>query len=202
MFSITFIFDSCHCIYCKYTYGKWQSRSIIPVSRWAKSWYSAGNQCLAHSGKCRKHWSQYIGSVAPLCQQWSYISFALTHCNTLNSLRPSDAYMRRWSNHHWFREWLVAWSAPSHYLNRCWNIVNRTLGNKLQWNLNRNLSIFIQENLFEIVVWKMAAILSRPQWVNSLRHICITNLIIIGSDSGLSPGWCQAIIWTNARIFF
>ena len=25
--------------------------------------------------------------------------------------------------------------APSHYLNQCWNIVNWTLGNKLQWNL-------------------------------------------------------------------
>ena len=30
--------------------------------------------------------------------------------------------------------------------------------------------------------------------------ICISNLIIIGSDNGLSPGWCQAIIWTNAGI--
>ena len=27
---------------------------------------------------------------------------------------------------------------PSHYLNQCCNIVNLTLGNKLQWNLNRN----------------------------------------------------------------
>ena len=35
-------------------------------------------------------------------------------------------------------------------------IVNRTLGNKLQWNINRNLNIFIQENAFENVVWKMA----------------------------------------------
>ena len=25
---------------------------------------------------------------------------------------------------HWFRWWLVAWSAPSHYLNQCWNIVD------------------------------------------------------------------------------
>ena len=25
------------------------------------------------------------------------------------------------------------WTAPSHYLNQCWNIVNWTLGNKLQW---------------------------------------------------------------------
>ena len=37
--------------------------------------------------------------------------------------------------------------------------------NKLQWNLNRNLYIFIKENAFENVVWKMAAMLSRPQWV-------------------------------------
>ena len=51
-------------------------------------------------------------------------------------------------------------------LNQCWNIVNWTLGNKFQWNLNRNLNIFIQENAFENVVWKMAAMLSRPQCVN------------------------------------
>ena len=30
-----------------------------------------------------------------------------------------------------------------------------------------------------------------------MTHICIGNLAIIGSDNGLSPGWCQAIIWTN-----
>ena len=40
-----------------------------------------------------------------------------------------------------------------------------TLRNKLQWNINRNSYIFIQENAFENVVWKMAAIFSRPQWV-------------------------------------
>ena len=31
-------------------------------------------------------------------------------------------------------------------------------------------------------------------------HICFGNLTIIGSDNGLSPGQCQAIIWTNAVI--
>ena len=36
---------------------------------------------------------------------------------------------------------------------------------------------------------------------NSLRtHICVNKLTIIGSDNGLSPGQCQAIIWTNAGI--
>ena len=33
-----------------------------------------------------------------------------------------------------------------------------------------------------------------------MTHICVGNLIIIGSDNGLSPGWRQAIIWTNAGI--
>ena len=33
-----------------------------------------------------------------------------------------------------------------------------------------------------------------------VMHICVSNLAIIGSNNGLSPGRCQAIIWTNARI--
>ena len=37
---------------------------------------------------------------------------------------------------------------------------------KLQWNLNRNSHIFIQENAFENVVWKLAATLSLPQYAN------------------------------------
>ena len=35
-----------------------------------------------------------------------------------------------------------------------------------------------------------------------VTHICVSNLTIIGSDNGLSPGRCQAIIWTNAGILF
>ena len=69
--------------------------------------------------------------------------------------------------HHRFRKWLVACSAPSHYLNQCWNIVNWTLRNKLQWTFNRNSNIFIQEIAFENVVCKMASILSRPQYVKN-----------------------------------
>ena len=38
--------------------------------------------------------------------------------------------------------------------------------NKLQLNFNRNSNIFIQENAFESVVCEMAAMLSRPQYVN------------------------------------
>ena len=33
-----------------------------------------------------------------------------------------------------------------------------------------------------------------------VMHICISELAIIGSDNGLSPGWRQAITWTNVGI--
>ena len=58
-----------------------------------------------------------------------------------------------------------SWSAPSHYLNQCWNIVNWTLRSKLQCNFNWISNIFIQENALENVVCEMASILSRPQCV-------------------------------------
>ena len=38
---------------------------------------------------------------------------------------------------------------PSHYLNQCWNIINWSLGDKLQRNFIQNSYIFIQENAFE-----------------------------------------------------
>ena len=52
---------------------------------------------------------------------------------------------------------------------QCWNIVNWTLRNKLQWNLNWNSHIFIQGNVFENIIWKMAAILSQPQSVKQVQ---------------------------------
>ena len=95
-----------------------------------------------------------IDSLEPLCRSW-YV----------NSLRPSDAYMRRQSSHHWFRHWLVAWRAPSHYINQCWIIVNWTLANIFLWKFNQYTTIFIEENARETVVCEMASILSRPQCV-------------------------------------
>ena len=58
----------------------------------------------------------------------------------------------------------------NHYLNQCWNIVNWTLGNKFQWKLNEDISISFQENTFENVVCKMAAILS---WSRCVTMLCI-----------------------------
>ena len=58
-----------------------------------------------------------------------------------------------------------------------------TLRNKLQWNLNRDSCIFIQENAFGNVIWKIPAILSRPQCDNVIwstdRHQRVCSIQII-----------------------
>ena len=60
------------------------------------------------------------------------------------------------------------------------------------------------------VIWK--SLIGVPDWKISwvcvyglthwgrVTHICVSQLIIIGSDNGLSPGRRQAITWTNAGI--
>ena len=74
-------------------------------------------------------------------------------------------------DHHWFRWWLVTCSAPNHYLNQYWSIVNWTLDNIVHWNLNQNTLIFIEENAFENAVWKTAVILSRLQGDNKVTLV-------------------------------
>ena len=55
------------------------------------------------------------------------------------------------SSQYWFSQCLVAYFAPSHYLNQCWFHVNWSPGNKCQWNSKRNFIIFIQENVTKFV---------------------------------------------------
>ena len=49
--------------------------------------------------------------------------------------------------HHWFRQWLGAYSG--HYLNKYWVMANWTLKYKLQWNLDKNTELCIDENTSE-----------------------------------------------------
>ena len=81
---------------------------------------------------------------------------------------------------------------PSHYLNQCKSIVNCTLRNKSQLNLNRNSNLFIQEYTFENVVCEMASILSRPQFVIfDIANIC-SSVLAVKIDINLI---IQAYIW-------
>ena len=49
------------------------------------------------------------------------------------------------------------------------------------------------------VIWYYSHYLIEAEW-RIYTHIYVSNLTIIGSDNGLSPGRRQAIIWTNAGI--
>ena len=51
-----------------------------------------------------------------------------------------------------------------------------------------------------VVLWVCIYNSYRPQYVNSLRPTDAYMRQWIGSDNGLSPGRCQAIIWPNAGI--
>ena len=58
-----------------------------------------------------------------------------------------------------------------------------------------------------IIHWLAAGILlcMTEIWLTHwgrVTHICVSNLTIIGSDNGFSPGRRQVIIWTNAGVLF
>ena len=48
----------------------------------------------------------------------------------------------------------VAYSAPSHYLNQIWFIVNWTIRDKIKWKFCENSNIFTDEYAFENVICK------------------------------------------------
>ena len=105
--------------------------------------------------------------------------------------------------------------ASSHYLNQCWNIVHWIRSNKLQCNINRNSYIFIKENEFENAIWKMMAILSKPQCVKGdtqfwfiiqIIYKCIeipfciylNDISPLFWGNGSEPVSHQASIWANS----
>ena len=131
------------------------------------NWWQRSELTLAQvMACCLKSPSHYLN------QCWLITKGVLWHSNESNFTRSAhvlDLYLVfvdyilthlllvphiciREPGQHWLRQWLVAYSAPSHCLNQCWPIVNWTPGNKFQWNLNWNSVIFIQENAFENVV--------------------------------------------------
>ena len=113
---------------------------------YAYSWYllipNKQSWCLVESNNI---------IIEHTCNDRSYLATEISpylFSLDINSSPSSVAYMRQ-SGQHWFRWWLVAYSAPSHSLNQCWLIVNWTLRNKLRWNSNQNTEVFIHENASE-----------------------------------------------------
>ena len=108
-----------------------------------------------------KYWKYVIAALCCWCDAYdSLLGWTLnapkpvSHIwmsSFVNSSPPSATYMHQWTGSALVQvmacRLFSAKPLPKHY--------------KLQWNLNQNSSIFIQENAFENVICKMAAILSR-----------------------------------------
>ena len=101
--------------------------------------------------------------------------------------------------------WKNLCHCPPKSTQSCYNLLSKLPCDIHLIAISQELFINLICNIFsEITLLKLPPFLPGPNelthwgWV---MHICISKLTIIGSDIGLSPGWCQAIIWTNARIW-
>ena len=153
------------------------------------------------AGDLRPHDSQMTSyrwlSARKMRQRWSYIFLALAHrCKCYDEVDLSHCQLT--SQHD------ILATFPSRQSSRAtWTIAG--------FNHNKEPLIAIlagevlaiteysgishTDHRVRSVAWSILL----THW-GRVTHICISRLIIIGSDNGLSPGWCQAIIWTNAGI--
>ena len=92
----------------------------------------------------------------------------------------------------------------------CWQLMRSQVWKFFLATMDFNSDIYHSSrapiyHFFHYIIWldNLELITTFYLCFNSLRpsaHICIGKLTIIGSDNDLSPGWHQAIIWTNAGI--
>ena len=122
-----------------------------------------------------------------------FITRPLTHCYTIYGHRSESALAQ-----------VMAWClmAPSHYQNQCWLIISEVLWHSPEGSFIRNaqdispwFNLKITDLRIQLDIFLPGA--NKLTHRGRVTHICIRKLAIIGSDNGLSPVWCQAIIWTN-----
>ena len=91
--------------------------------------------------------------------------------------------------HHWFSQWLIAYSTPSHSETKRWLFVNCTLKNKLQLNLNQNVNFFHSRKCPSKCRLQMKAILFRSRCFKEMTNkIYVCSLIVSPFLSAQLPG--------------
>ena len=76
---------------------------------------------------------------------------------------------------------------------------NGPLGTKVNFNLISSY-IFIQENPFQNVVWKMAAILSRPQYVDMVNTLRPRQMVAISQKTFFKCIFLNDDVWISITI--
>ena len=96
---------------------------------------------------------------------------------------------------HWYTYGLGACSVPNHCQNQCWWINCHLTFSETWIKTQKDHWKSIQNTVFKLST-RLNMLIQRG-W---MTHICVSNLIIIRSDNGLSPGRRKVIIWTNGGI--
>ena len=113
---------------------------------------------------------------------------------------PTDAYMRQETSQRWFRQWLFAWSAPSHYLNQCWNIVDWNLRNKFRWNPIQTPFIFIQKIHLKLSFGRWRPFVPASVFLKQGVHVCKLWVAVKLWQYGFTVdmGYCNSMDMRNA----
>ena len=112
------------------------------------------------------------------------LEFHYRHLSLINRGRVTHICART-LDHHCFRSWLVACSAPSHTSMNVSFFVKLTLGDKFQWSCKRNTTNLIPENAFENVGCITVAIMYRSQYVNDTSVQAIVLVFEFLTDMGV-----------------
>ena len=109
-----------------------------------------------------------------------------------NSSAPSGTYMRQWTGSSLIQvkacRLFGAKQLPEPMPAYCQ--LDSTLGNKFQWNLNRNSTISNKKIHLKMSSAKMTAILSRGRWINSPRSFLYQVVVCHLFGTMSSPKQC------------
>ena len=145
--------------------GRWLSSCPDIKGIW---WQPAGVLSWELSGR----WARALGCTVPQ----DHDAVKPSGPWWVKSLTPSDTCMRHQINHHWFRQWLVAWPAPSHYLNHAGMLLIGPLGTNFS-----EILVGIHTFSFKRMHLKM----SSGKW----RHFCISLGVLNTKVCGVCYGW-------------
>ena len=99
-----------------------------------------------------------------VCENQYWAIWRLTHLSLVTHICISEL------GQHWFKYWLVACSAPSHYLNQWRLIVNWTLRNKFQWISIQNTKFLLMEMHLKMCNNAMLCMLSDGRCIIHSMH--------------------------------
>ena len=116
-------------------------------------------------------------SSSPLGQNGRYVADDIFKCIFVNENVSLFNLHWNWSgrveltiNQHWFRQWLVACSAPSHYLNQCWpSWLTHICGTRGRWvNSSKSIDAYMGEETMTSLDQLMACPMCRQPLSESI----------------------------------